>query len=101
MDVSFFTGNQSSSPQAAIVTQEGGGTGTRDRRDSDTRKSVDEKSQISTADVPRRKDVNRTSSVSSMSGRLVDQEFDESVNLSQTFSPVTLTLGTFFKQVRQ
>ena len=99
---SSFSGNQSSVSQAAVVTQDGGGAaGTRDRRDSDTRKSVDEKSLVSTADVPRRKEVNRTSSVSSMSGRLIDQEYDESVNLSQTFNPVTLTLGTFFKQVRR
>ena len=78
--------------------QEGGSTPTRDRRDSDTRRASDEK-VVSTADVPRRKDIGRTGSMTSITGKQIEDSGDELVNLSQSFNPVTLTLGTFIKQV--
>ena len=88
------------------MTQDNVGTGPRDRKDTGTRREsnasttgVPEKKGGVTGDVPRRKELGRSGSVSSVTGKMVEDPGEETVALSQSFNAVTLTLGTFFKQV--
>ena len=103
--IDLIAGNQSSmgTSHAAVITQDG----SRDRLDSNAsnRKNSGtptgtQERKVATIEPPRKRE-GRTGSITSQSSRsnVEDTVVDDDCLIPQNFSPVTLTLNMFIKQV--
>ena len=100
--IDLITGNQSSgsSGHTAVITQDSN-TAPNRRDSSGSTGGGGTQERVKTMPESRRRDI-RSSSVSSQTSRsvIVDETTsEETVNITQNFAPVTLTLNLFIKQV--
>ena len=100
--IDLITGNQSSgtSGHTAVITQDSN-TAPNRRDSSGSTGGGGTQERVKTMPEYRRRDI-RSSSVSSQTSRSVladETTSEETVNITQNFAPVTLTLNLFIKQV--
>lgn len=103
--IDLIAGNQSSMGTSAICTQDSprdrSDSTSSNRRNSGSNVNTQDRSKTIATDVPRRKEGGRTGTVSTQVSKtgLDDGVSEDECIIPQNFSPVTLSLNMFLKQV--
>lgn len=103
--IDLIAGNQSSMGTSAVCTQDSprdrSDSTSSNRRNSGSNANTQERSKTISGEVTRRKEGGRTGQISSQVSRsgLEDGVNEDECVIPQNFSPVTLSLNMFLKQV--